>query len=88
MLVVYPQFSVRKHLKNWADANGLVITKAERRLVFAGPFLWKRSGIVFRIAARTRSGDTLTGWIRFGLDLFRRKAWSETVIWDKPRQNA
>jgi hypothetical protein len=81
-MIAYPNYAVKKRLKYWADANDLVVTRAERRLLSAGPFLWKRSGIVFRIEVQTPVGQRRTGWIRFGFDIFARETWSDTAVWD------
>ena len=80
--VVRPQFTVKKQLKEWADANGFIVTKAERRYLFAGPFFWERSGGVYKIEVQTLGGKKRAGWIRFGYDFFRREAWSKRVVWD------
>ena len=80
--------SLSERFKQWAHANGVVVRRAERRLLFAGPFFWKRAGIVYKIEVQTSQGKARTGWIRFGYDFFSSRAWSEEVIWDDAHTEA
>ncbi len=87
-LIVRPQFTVRKQLSEWAEAEGLVIARADRRWFAWGPFASERTGIVFRIETQASSGGAKQcGWIRFGYDVFRCDAWSRKVLWDASDEN-
>ena len=77
--------SLPERFKNWAQENDVVVKIARRRYLFAGPFIWERSGIVYKIEIEASNGQTRTGWLKFGYDFFSRQAWSERVIWgDRP----
>jgi|GEM_PF-2023681 len=74
--------SLKQEFDRWAQSNGLIVLRAQRRYIFAGPFIWKRSGIVYKIEVKSPTGQIRRGWIRFGYDFFSEQPWSEKVIWD------
>jgi hypothetical protein len=75
--------SLQQEFERWAQANDLAVIDAERRYIYTGPFIWKRSGIVFKIQAKSRTGQIQTGWIRFGYTFYSEQPWSTKVIWDR-----
>ena len=80
-----PPPSLHERFTQWAQMNGVIVTKSERRYIFAGPFFWERSGVVYKIEVEGPNGQTRTGWLRFGYDFFSRQGWSERVVWDEKR---
>ena len=82
-LVVRPQFTVKAQLKEWAAANGFMITHADRHILLTGPFPEsRRRGIVYKFEVQTLEGQRRTGWIKLGYSAFRREAWSKRVVRD------
>jgi hypothetical protein len=66
----------------WVQQRGFTILQKQRRYLFAGPFLWERSGAVFRIKVQSSDGKRQAGWVRFGYNLGAVEPWSSRVVWD------
>jgi hypothetical protein len=78
--------SLKEHFDAWARWNDLIVISAQRRYFFAGPFWWRRSGIVYRINARV-GGRARSGWVRFGYDFFATQPWASAAVWDDQPRN-
>jgi hypothetical protein len=73
----------RNLMQNWAEENGVQLTRVEFRPFRRGPFLWSSRGqTVFRVEVCDREGNRRSGWIRCGSMLLGVFAKQIEVKWD------
>lgn len=71
-----------QRIGEWAKKNGVEIVRAERRWLFTGPYMLRRSagGAVYRIVVRSPNGEVGEGWLClrsffFGKDYEGKVKW-------------
>lgn len=72
-------------LEQWAEENGYEILDRERRLMWFGPFWWRKGKgqEVYYVTIRTPEGQVRRGWVRCGgwfLGILSNEA---VVEWDE-----